>query len=301
MLIKIESPSRLDLEIKRILIACLDDAILQLQEDSTSIHKRIHDVRKRFKECRAILELLGPKYQSQQKWYKKRARSLAELRDAKAMLESCDKLARYFTSKLSFDPFSTLKQQLENRLQQVLASHPLLTDELRQLSKELVQAKDEVHNWQIKDSGFELLKTGLQKSYRAGRQAYGECQLETANQEYHVWRKQVKAHWYHTTLLNDSWTFELTGRARALKCLANLLGDDHDLFVLEQLLVEEAQHLAKPKQIKELFSLVSQRRLELQKHSLSLGSRLYAEKPSTHIARLEHYWKSWQLEVEQNR
>ncbi|HBC56477.1 MAG TPA: hypothetical protein DCZ03_04860 [Gammaproteobacteria bacterium] len=296
MLLRITSPIRVDLELKRILLACLEDANSQLKYDSIVPHKGIHETRKRFKEIRAILLLLGPDYRSEKVLFTEKARSLADLRDAKATLESCNKLEQYFIGRLSFNPFPDLHQHLEVRLAQVEASYPMLEGELRQLREVLHRAQDRVKSWPIKDKGFDLLRKGLQESYRAGRNTYRECQSNMTGADYHGWRKHVKSHWYHISLLKNSWPYELNGRERALKSLANTLGDDHDLLVLEQLVFAEPQQFGKPKQFKELLSLIHHRRQELQGQALLMGARLYAEKPVAHITRLKAYWTAWQVQ-----
>src|SRR5689334_2335445 len=61
--------------------------------------KRIHDVRKRIKETRALLRLvrepLGSRFGQENKWYRNAGRDLSAARDAIALIESADKLRKH--------------------------------------------------------------------------------------------------------------------------------------------------------------------------------------------------------------
>lgn len=84
-------------------------------------------------------------------------------------------------------------------------------------------------------------------------------------------------------------------RQAAVDDLLELLGQDHDLAVLHDLvargelrLAEEFDYDTTP-----LLKLLDRRRAELQKMTHPWGLRLYAETPSCLTGRWEAYWRIW--------
>src|SRR5213593_2488291 len=67
-------------------------------ESTDPPEKKIHDIRKRIKETRALLRLLRPalgaQFAIENAWYREAARELARARDAAALVESIDKLRK---------------------------------------------------------------------------------------------------------------------------------------------------------------------------------------------------------------
>jgi hypothetical protein len=293
-------PDALDSELKRIVLECMVDAAAQLKHKRKNFHEGIHKTRKCIKEIRAVLRLirteLGPAYAEENAWFRKQANSLSALRDAKAMLEICDQLSSTFAGQLDYDPFPALHVRLNNRLKAVMADHPQLDHELAALQKALKHAQTRVHAWPLRDKGFGVLENGLRNSYQAGRAAYRKCQSQPGDADFHAWRKRVKEHWCHTLLLVKTWPGELDGRELALKQLADLLGAEHDLLVLQQLVNKAPKDFGSRGEVKHLLVLIDCHRQQLQTSALSFGARLYAEKPAAHTRRLAAYWACWEEE-----
>ena len=70
-------------------------------------------------------------------------------------------------------------------------------------------------------------------------------------------------------------------------------------FQLQKVTELEKKLNADPKELEVLVALIDRRRSELQLAAQRLGQRLYAEKPSAFVSRLETYWQVWQLETAQ--
>jgi hypothetical protein len=68
--------------------------------------------------------------------------------------------------------------------------------------------------------------------------------------------------------------------------LADRLGDDHDLAVLADWIREHTG--AGP----EFYNAVDRRRAELQAEAITLGARLYADKPKAYVRRMRRLWKT---------
>jgi hypothetical protein len=85
------------------------------------------------------------------------------------------------------------------------------------------------------------------------------------------------------------------GQADEAHRLSELLGDDHDLWVLREAL--SAMEDDVPAGLDPLLGAVDHRRTELERAAILLGQRLYAEKPGAFVRRIHHYWKAWRAET----
>jgi hypothetical protein len=86
----------------------------------------------------------------------------------------------------------------------------------------------------------------------------------------------------------------MAAREKSLKELETWLGDDHNLFVMRGLIVGEPAAFGEPVMVDALLDTIDNRQNELRRNSLSLGARLYDNKPKAFVRRIEHLWKEWQ-------
>jgi hypothetical protein len=159
----------------------------------------------------------------------------------------------------------------------------------------LEEARDRVGEWPVERDGFEALEGGLRRIYRRGRRAWRAVEDEPTTENLHEWRKRGKDHWYHLTLLRDSWPAVLGTTADEAHALSDRLGEDHDLAVLHGWAHEHGSELER------FDEAVERRRAELQADALTLGRRLYAERPRAFVARLAGYWLAWRPEQSEQR
>jgi CHAD domain-containing protein len=110
----------------------------------------------------------------------------------------------------------------------------------------------------------------------------------------HKWRKRVKDLWYEMRLLGPLCGPVIGGAAEEADQLSDLLGDEHDLGVLRQILVELAPEL--PADVESLVELVDLRREQLQTRALLIGRRTYAEKPRAFARRIRRSWRTGRAE-----
>jgi hypothetical protein len=151
-----------------------------------------------------------------------------------------------------------------------------------------------VESWPLATSGFAAIAPGLEDRYRRGRKSMKTAAREQTPECFHEWRKRVKDHWYHTRLIENLWTDEMQAREKSLKELETWLGDDHNLFVLRTLLAEEPAAFGEGPRVDAALDAIDKRQKELRDNALSLGARLYDEKPKAFTRRIAHLWKEWQ-------
>jgi hypothetical protein len=129
------------------------------------------------------------------------------------------------------------------------------------------------------------LTPGLKGIYRQGRRALAQARKKPGDERWHELRERTKDLWHAAQLLEASRpkrTRKLVKRARRL---SRLLGEDHDLAVLEQRLPQPSDQLAKG-ELKLIRRLIKRRRRKLQRQAEVLARSLYRRKPGRFVRRL---------------
>ena len=109
----------------------------------------------------------------------------------------------------------------------------------------------------------------------------------------HELRKRVKDLWYQLRLIRDVDKHMLGNLADQAHDLSDHLGDDHDLALLREEAQRRREAFASPSHQRHLLEEIDQRRGELQFAAISLGERIYAEKPKRFTKRLKKRWEAW--------
>ena len=282
-------------EVRKAALNRLDKAIEALGAAPAERAEGIHQARKRFKELRALLRLvrkpLGKHFADGNRRLRDAGRRLAESRDATALLESWEALAKRNPPLFSREPFRQIHSRLQSRAAPDGEAHADLDAEVAQVQAELRALGEDVRDWKLRGKGFALLAAGLRRTYAEGAEDLARAEGKDSDELLHEWRKRVKDHWYHCQLLAPCWPAALENRAAQLKQLADALGDDHDLSMMMQLMQQEPELFGTTEAQKELESCIEARRAQLQQRALRLGRRLYAEPPKALVARIGAYWR----------
>jgi CHAD domain-containing protein len=268
-------------EIKRIVCQEIASAIRHLSGKSAA-HKEeaIHEARKSIKKIRAILRLVRPQlgriYRQENQTLRDAGRRLSQIRDAAAMVEVFDELVVKFRDDLQTHAWAGIRRGLEDSKREVEAA---AIDSIQQHAITALRRVDRhVNNWPLSQDGFQ---TGLEKTYRQGRRALAGVQRNPTAENYHQFRKRVKDHWYHIRLLGN-----LNAREDSLRNLQTWLGDDHNLVLLQQKLEHEPENFGEQREIELFQALIAQHQKELREKAISLGLRLYEQKPRQFIRSL---------------
>ena len=244
----------------------------------------VHGARKEIKKLRAILQLMRGKTGRGAKALRRAARRLAAPRDARATLKAFEKLpsapARFA------EIHAALKKNFHRETRRFRDK-----DSVALAERILRKAGRRISGLKIKGAGWTALEPGLRRTYRRGRQAGKLAGREPSPENLHAWRKQVKNLWCQLRLLCPEWPPAVRAMTDQLDRLGDRLGDDHDLFLLQQFI---ADHCAgKVAEAKALNQLIVSRRKKLRASASKLGARLYAEAPATVCAQLEKAWNVW--------
>jgi CHAD domain-containing protein len=285
--LKLSEP--LPAEIARVARGRIDHALDELggRSDSTP-EEAVHEARKDMKKLRTLLRLargeLGKDvFARENACFRDAARELAGTRDADVMLDTLASL------KLPEARGLELRKLVEAQLarngagdRDAAASRAVTI---------LSEARTRVDDWPLADDSFDAVAKGLERTYRRGRRAFRAAQEEPTADGLHEWRKRVKDLWYDHTLLRELWPPVMSAVAGEAHELSDRLGDDHDLVVLAAWV---HGHLDPDP----VFSdAVIGRREVLQREAFALGERLYAEKPSAYMRRIEGLWNAGEAGV----
>jgi CHAD domain-containing protein len=258
-------------------------------------HKGVHDARKCLKRLRSLLLLIRPGlpeplFVSLVDRVRNIARGLAPARDAHALLDAIDKLKGQIDLDDDGTPVQNLKAWLHRRrksaeksLKGTMASDAL--DALTSLRPALA-------NLAVYPDDFSPVAKGLRNSYRDGRRAFARAFATGDDEDFHDWRKTLQHHWRHMQLLTPCWPSELTARAELARSLSQILGDDHDISLIQQLVSAPTLVFASPEDTVAFMKQCRERQKALRRDARKRGERLLAERSQPFVARIEAYWQN---------
>ncbi len=284
-------------EFRRIAREQVERAQCELDEPSDGRHEAVHDVRKRCKKIRALVRLVRPAfddYSAANEHFRDTARLLSVSRDATTLIECFDALVERFESSKSadIDLLKPLRIELHDRRAET-ADDQQLDERIAEVRTRLQDSLQIIDAWELDASGFAAIGGGFTRTYDRGREAFRAAYKKNSPEQFHEWRKRVKYHRYHLHLLRDCWRGPINARRDEAKKLSDILGDEHDLTVLNDVLQNEGPWVIGEERVTLLQDFIELRRGELRAQARTLGQRLYAEKPKHFERRIRQIWKAW--------
>jgi len=233
----------------------------------------VHEARKACKRLRSLLRMfrpgLGDSFRVADSEVRDIARMLSGSRDQDVLPGVCEKLIEKQESDETRGAVESIRDfLLASRNNVTPVSFDAVIQRLRSLH-------DTALDWRA-ERPRKSAAEGVRRVYRDGRRRRRHCELDGPATPWHEWRKSVKHHGYHASLLK-----KLHPAAKAYAepwdRLGTLLGDEHDLSVLEERLVEttlSAEPLAAL-----ALQATRERRATLREKAAKLGKLLYAPSP----------------------
>jgi CHAD domain-containing protein len=252
--------------------------------------EEVHYTRKHIKRARATLSLLrpalsAPDYAAANRALREAGRSLAAARDAAVMPRTYDRMrARAGVTRIK-------KVSRGGSAEQSRQSEPTRVDVAR-ASHHLSVAAARLKRGKILGRGWPKLRSGLRAVYRRGRRRVPHASSDTSSDALHDWRKHAKRYWHVLELFQVLNPPRLQPAIDDARRLAELLGEEHDLALLEQQI--RARRSPGPGDAKVLHT-ISARREKLVRHALKLGSKVYADKAKTIEEQMRADWERWRI------
>jgi len=296
---------RLGTGLRRVLREQTSEAVERLEHASPDERdEAVHEARKSLKKSRAVLRLarpsLGPLFGEINAAVRDAGRSMSDVRDARVMVGALDKLAEAVGEEPTGDLLGPVRRTLEDR-----ADHAIdeATDGglLHRSADRIRGAAALVDRGAWEQDGWDAIGDGLRRVYRRGRRAFTAAVDDSDPERMHEWRKRSKDLWYGVRLLRPGWDRLLKATAKEAHELADLLGDDHDLAVLQRLLQAEIGTLWQGDRAEAIVSMADGIRSRLFATAIPLGRRLYAEGPKRFTTRIGRYWDAAVSEARSSR
>lgn len=254
----------------------------------------IHDARKRFKKIRAVLRLVrhdmgADAYHRENGAWRDAGRLVSDVRESAVLPGTVRRLGDTYEELVVPGPLESLAARLEERHRSVLEAALREGGPLEGAVERAEEARNRIDAWPLGARGFALVRPGLRKVYKRGRNRMADAYADPSGPAFHEWRKRVKYLWYQIRMLAPAWGVVLEPWAEAQHELADLLGEANDLTDLLASL-RDAPDLADDRLASLLAGVATRRRKELWERAHPLGMRLYAENPDQFVERMASYW-----------
>jgi CYTH domain-containing protein/CHAD domain-containing protein len=281
--------------VRRAIVARLEKAAERLREplDGDALAEAIHGARKDLKKARAALRLVREEvgeetFKRENVALRDAARLLSASRDAEVKLETLEALVEGGAGDAPPGPTALWRDALTADRDRIVEAEG---DQIETAVEEIEAVASRAPEWPLRHTGWKLLSPGLDTAYTEGRDAFEALPARPSFEAVHELRKRGKDLWYQLRLLRDAWPAVLEPTAEEIHELTDLLGDHHDLAVLAEDL--EGREEIGAADAKILRALIAAEQHALLIDGLSLGERVYAEKPGPFARRLRAYWRAW--------
>lgn len=271
-------------------------AAIELLSSGADPATAIHETRKGMKRIRALLKLLRSglseaDYKRENARYAGISRLLSDARDAAVLIATATELSKSTAGKPRAAALALAEEARHNAQSRPHkprvrggSSHDAVVQAIAALKK----AAKAVDKLELEQRSFSVVRRGVAKSYRAGRRAMQRAYETGEDEEFHEWRKHVQAHWRHMGLLSRAWPDLFAARMQLAKEMSDLLGADHDLYVL----IGQARQRRRVDAagVDGLIKAAQARQGEIRAELNAKGAALFAEETDEFVARMEAYW-----------
>jgi CHAD domain-containing protein len=278
--------------VRRIAGEQLDNAVARLQSDS-DLEIGVHEARKGLKRTRALLRLIRPgltdaSYRNANVQLRDIARSLSAVRDRDVVRGLLTKLLKGSTSEA----------KAARHLLALLDATPAAANgsgapvrDVAGALHEIDAVRREIGRLALHAASFDTVVAGLTKSHRTGRKALSRALRNPEEEEaLHDLRKAAQAYWRQMLLIQQAWPEACLARAAAAKLVADLLGQDHDVALLENVLAGPEGKALTVVERRVLARTCTSRHDALRAEALPKSQLLFVERSEQLGARMRELW-----------
>lgn len=288
------SDDSIEAAVRRIADEQMAAALADIADQDRDRSETVHRVRKRCKQLRALIRLVRPgfaDYADVNARVRALAIPLAVNRDADVMIQTCDRLTEECSGIDRRGAAAIRRRLMLNR--RALDTIVDIEARLAQLADDFAVLRDDAARWAISRDGFDAIGEGVRKGYAHARKAMAHAEAGDP-EDFHEWRKSVKYHWYHARLLTPLWPAEMATHIEAADALGDVLGEHHDLAVLDRALAAHPDEFGGKTVAAPFRDVLAQRSAALEQRAVVSGHLLLSEKPRALVRRWEGYWHAWQ-------
>ena len=240
----------------------------------------IHESRKSVKKVEAVARLLDELGAAPRRRVLKRLqgarRTLSQMRDARALIETYDRLRARFSHRIPEHTSALIRSHFTRR--KTALTGPAHTRSVENAGGALRKIRRSVKRWPLKPIKVSALPWLLRQSYRAGRQKMVLAQGRARASDFHEWRKHVKNLWYHLRLA-ERLVAGMSKHIAEFGELETVLGEEHNLSVLRAKLHGDRSLRRLKAQTEDVTAMSMALEEELRRSALALGTRLFEMTP----------------------
>jgi CHAD domain-containing protein len=280
--------------LRRIARSQIDAGLKELDDPDLDVSEKVHQVRKRCKKLRALVRLVRPAfpdYATENAAFRDAARTLSDLRDADAMLETLNRVEKRFGGEVDAGIFKALRRTFEQTVAERRDAQDL-PDRLDGMRQALIAGRARAGDWTLEENGFDAIAGGLTMTYKRARKAHEAARAMPKDAKLHEWRKRIKYHWYHARLLRHIAPDLIDAHRRACAKLGERLGDRQDFAVLRPRL-DELEETLDAESLDVFRGLVLKRQDALERTAFAEGKLLLADRPKALKRRWGSWWEVW--------
>jgi CHAD domain-containing protein len=275
-------------ELSKIVRSEFKGAIEQLGNGRPT-QEAIHEARKSLKKIRAVLRLLqdalGGAYEKQNDRLRSAAHLLSSLRDADAAVQTMQSLRHQYRMVLTASVDHAVGRGLRRRKRRIKArAHVPVRRTIGTLRRSRISLPNRIR----RAGSLAAVRQGIAAGYREARDAMKDVSPDADAAIFHLWRRRIKAHWYHVRLFERLHRTP-RGRALALRRLEQWLGNDHNLDVLRHFLLDAPNRFGGARVTALVLGCIDKHQQHLRHEALTLGHRLFSAKP----AEFRHAAAAW--------
>jgi hypothetical protein len=270
-----------------------------LRQSSPPTDTAIFAARKSLKKVRTIRDLIaadeGAHLDGAKTMLRTVSRRLSTLRDADALLDILKKLRRSNPRLFDEHTFARVRRRLADHKRASMATAGD-AGVWEKVDRDLRAIRRKARRWRPQHRRFRALGEGIRVTLRKGRRALERAQRRQRADEFHEWRKQVKALWYDLRLIEDC-SSEISQDVMALQRTQRELGDDHNLEVL----CEELSKDPAVCDFERLRHAVNRYQRALRRKAIAHSARIYGPLPDEYVRAVRRAWKAWQRQHKKAR
>jgi CHAD domain-containing protein len=253
----------------------------------------VHAARKAVKKVRAIIHLVKRDHGSGLSKSRKR------LRDANRVLSrsrDADAMSQIFTTLLDRQP-GVLSEHTRARLRRQLADNrdamaraAARHGTWKQVAAELRAIGKSVKRWSQSHDGFGGFVPGLRATHKRGREAMALAIERREAEDFHEWRKQIKALWYELRLIEHA--DAAIGRdVEALGRAQTALGDDHNVAVLAAFLAASKAAADAGDELRQFLQGCDDYQQELRRAAIAGARAIYSRPTGDFVREVKRAWR----------
>jgi CHAD domain-containing protein len=276
----------------------LAKAIELLEEQPKGAHEAVHDARKRFKRLRALYRLVQP----QDKAFRTRenarirdmAQTLSAVRDATALVETVGYLTNQAVSPEERAALVFASKALAERRDHIAADEHDLPAKMKAAAatcREAIAALDGLVLGAGRRKTARMLATVWKDQRRRALVALEECHENAHAEAFHELRKAGQTYWMHLSLLGGIWPSAMRAKQEEAKRLVDLLGHEHDLSVLTELVNESPALFGDSETLARILGAIIIRQQSLRKEALPLAEQVFGDDAKVEARIIEHLWR----------